>query len=1120
MAAAPVPPSTSNMRSSSQRLTTVDALTYLREVKTRFHDQKDIYDTFLEIMKEFKAARVDTAGVIVRVKELFKGHRELILGFNTFLPKGYEIEMPLHEEEEQKPVEFDQAINYVNKIKMRFAMDERVYKAFLEILNMYRKGQKTIINVYEEVAKLFKNHSDLLHEFTYFLPDSTPPSAQPRQRVTGRRTVEGPSHRGQRQEAARQPAKRRGVRRDDDADDDSMYARTHMQRELTFFEKVKAKLRSREGYQDFLKCLNLYTQEVISKSELTSLVHDLIGRYSDLAVGFNEFLARCEHLDLESDGKQQGKVTIKDIARMKQQSLDEKLLTRPISELDVSSWERCSTSYVKLPSNYPPMSCQGRTPQQAAVLNDQWVSVTSGSEDYSFKHMRKNQYEEALFRVEDDRFELDMVIENNAAAMRAMFRLNAELESLNDKPAEKERWTPKPGALSATHLRAAYRIYGDHGTQIVELLTKSPQVAIPVVCARLQQKDAEWRATKAAMAPLWQKVYDANYHKSLDHRSFYFKQTDKKSLGAKSMLNDIREIADKRRNEDDGLLAVSAAADFSSRLHADLTYDFKDRDVHEDVYIILRDACKEMMTADVATKTLAFYTGLVEHFFSLDKRALEKVDAEAAAAEDVAAAASPKKMAKHKRLAMISADGGGGDTDTDMCAEEEAIAANDVGAAILMDVVAGAAEAVGETEAEASPAADTGAASGDALSGVSSDQAVTDKADAEGPMSQARPESEASDDDPSDEDTATYSDSRYKCCRPLAAIERSGCFSAGRAAAVAADASVGITSTFHTEGASKADSSTAPQRVFYGNDTYYIFFRLHQHLYDRLRVAHTCSHKKQGYLAKGSSGETDHKSPAEYKSTHNKFMQLVKDLIVGDLDASAYEDACRTLLGTGSYVLFTLEKLIYKVVKQMQLIAQDGLTNSLLNLYRYENARGTIPPCDATYFANAHVLLHDDSCFRMAAFPDGAMTMQMMGPDKSEVPAAIVAPEFASYLKNFVDTAARPVDGAKKVFLLRNFPSAVRNNSLPVAPPVDGAELTNGLECKLNCSTSKVSYVLDTEDVFRRHCTTPRSMPPEVARHKAKRFQSWADAQQRKFELQHQQLQAQLAYPPAPMSAF
>jgi hypothetical protein len=42
------------------------------------------------------------------------------------------------------------------------------------------------------------------------------------------------------------------------------------------------------------------------------------------------------------------------------------------------------------------------------------------------------------------------------------------------------------------------------------------------------------------MSPLWQRVYDANYHKSLDHRSFYFKQTDKRLLGAKGMIADIR----------------------------------------------------------------------------------------------------------------------------------------------------------------------------------------------------------------------------------------------------------------------------------------------------------------------------------------------------------------------------------------------------------------------------------------------------------------------------------------------------------------------------------------------------------------------------------------------------
>eukprot|EP00879_Flechtneria_rotunda_P020454 GHRR01021520.1.p1 GENE.GHRR01021520.1~~GHRR01021520.1.p1 ORF type:complete len:177 (+),score=36.70 GHRR01021520.1:210-740(+) len=150
------PPTGYGVPSSQHRLTTNDALSYLREVKNRFADKKDVYDTFLEIMKEFKAQRIDTTGVIQRVKELFRGHKELVLGFNTFLPKGYEIQLAdvadMDDEPPHKqPVEFDQAINYVNKIKTRFAQDERVYKAFLEILNMYRKGQKSITNVYDEV---------------------------------------------------------------------------------------------------------------------------------------------------------------------------------------------------------------------------------------------------------------------------------------------------------------------------------------------------------------------------------------------------------------------------------------------------------------------------------------------------------------------------------------------------------------------------------------------------------------------------------------------------------------------------------------------------------------------------------------------------------------------------------------------------------------------------------------------------------------------------------------------------------------------------------------------------------------------------------------------------------
>lgn len=36
---------------------------------------------------------IDTPGVIGRVSNLFKGYPELIVGFNTFLPSGYKIEV-------------------------------------------------------------------------------------------------------------------------------------------------------------------------------------------------------------------------------------------------------------------------------------------------------------------------------------------------------------------------------------------------------------------------------------------------------------------------------------------------------------------------------------------------------------------------------------------------------------------------------------------------------------------------------------------------------------------------------------------------------------------------------------------------------------------------------------------------------------------------------------------------------------------------------------------------------------------------------------------------------------------------------------------------------------------
>lgn len=108
----------------------------------------------------------------------------------------------------------------------------------------------------------------------------------------------------------------------------------------------------------------------------------------------------------------------------------------------VSSWPLCPSteatpSYRELPEGIviPPSS--GRTPLCEAVLNNTVISFQTGSEDFSFKATRKNIYEENLFKCEDERFELDMLIENNAAAIRALEPLAARIAALPPSLARK-----------------------------------------------------------------------------------------------------------------------------------------------------------------------------------------------------------------------------------------------------------------------------------------------------------------------------------------------------------------------------------------------------------------------------------------------------------------------------------------------------------------------------------------------------------------------------------------------------------------------------------------------------------------------------------------------------------
>ena len=99
----------------------------------------------------------------------------------------------------RQPPEFDNAIAYVTAIKKRFAKEPETYKAFLEVLHTYQREQKGIQDVLTRVAELFKDHADLLREFTYFLPDA---AIEPAQRLFLQRAADDADERSRARQAS------------------------------------------------------------------------------------------------------------------------------------------------------------------------------------------------------------------------------------------------------------------------------------------------------------------------------------------------------------------------------------------------------------------------------------------------------------------------------------------------------------------------------------------------------------------------------------------------------------------------------------------------------------------------------------------------------------------------------------------------------------------------------------------------------------------------------------------------------------------------------------------------------------------------------------------------------
>lgn len=98
--------------------------------------------------------------------------------------------------------------------------------------------------------------------------------------------------------------------------------------------------------------------------------------------------------------------------------------------------------------------------------------------------------------------------------------------------------------ITAQNLRCIERLYGDHGVDVKETIRKDPAAALPVILPRLKQKQDEWTKCREDLNLAWADVYEKYHYKSLDHRSFSFKQQDSKYLTPKGKAKTITTRTD------------------------------------------------------------------------------------------------------------------------------------------------------------------------------------------------------------------------------------------------------------------------------------------------------------------------------------------------------------------------------------------------------------------------------------------------------------------------------------------------------------------------------------------------------------------------------------------------
>lgn len=413
---------------------------------------------------------------------------------------------------------------------------------------------------------------------------------------------------------------------------------TPSQEEIAFFDRVKKFIANKQVFSDFLKLCNLYTTDLVDRHVLVKRAEGFIGSNVELMSWFKRFMSADEPEDKTIDPK-------------------------PKQESGIVNLAHCRSlgpSYRLLPKRERQKACSGRDQLCYDVLNDDWAShPTWASEDSGFVAHRKNQYEDALHRIEEDRHDYDHHIEACTRTIQLIEPICQQFLVMGE--AERAQFTLPVGLggqSEAIYQRVIKKIYDrQRGEKVIRDMFERPCQVLPIVLYRLKQKLEEWKACQREWDKVWREQMQRAYWRSLDHQAIATKQSDKKLFIAKNIQQEIQAKFEEGQN-------LRKAGWNPPRYQREATFDDVDAILDASHLLILYFDRGTTGFGSDTQKLIAFVKDFIPVFFGMDREVFhdyldelsngttpEEMDTDNFAADDTSS--SSRKALNTKKMDLL-----------------------------------------------------------------------------------------------------------------------------------------------------------------------------------------------------------------------------------------------------------------------------------------------------------------------------------------------------------------------------------------------------------------------------------------------------------------------------------